>query len=61
MVGEGILYCCFFKRRNGVGLEFNINVGGCNFNFFFRRVVRFVGGCEELKRMEMFFVEKCCV
>lgn len=48
MVGEGIFYCCLFKRRNGVGLEFNINVGGCNFNFFFRRVVRFVGGCGEL-------------
>ncbi|XP_025247596.1 phospholipid phosphatase-related protein type 4 isoform X2 [Theropithecus gelada] len=43
MVGEGILYCCFSKRRNGVGLEPNINAGGCNFNSFLRRAVRFVG------------------
>uniref|UniRef100_A0A8W4F9E4 Phospholipid phosphatase related 4 n=1 Tax=Sus scrofa TaxID=9823 RepID=A0A8W4F9E4_PIG len=44
MVGEGILYCCLSKRRNGVGLEPNINAGGCNFNSFLRRAVRFVGG-----------------
>ncbi|KAI2518005.1 PLPPR4 isoform 2 [Pan troglodytes] len=43
MVGEGILYCCLSKRRNGVGLEPNINAGGCNFNSFLRRAVRFVG------------------
>jgi lipid phosphate phosphatase-related protein type 3/4 len=61
MVGEGILYCCLSKRRNGAGLEPNINAGGCNFNSFLRRAVRFVGGCEEPKRMEMLFVEKCCV
>nr|XP_020042736.1 phospholipid phosphatase-related protein type 4 isoform X2 [Castor canadensis] len=43
MVGEGILYCCLSKRRNGAGLEPNINAGGCNFNSFLRRAVRFVG------------------
>uniref|UniRef100_A0A2R8NEB8 Phospholipid phosphatase related 4 n=1 Tax=Callithrix jacchus TaxID=9483 RepID=A0A2R8NEB8_CALJA len=43
MLGEGILYCCLSKRRNGVGLEPNINAGGCNFNSFLRRAVRFVG------------------
>ncbi|KAJ8784583.1 hypothetical protein J1605_007934 [Eschrichtius robustus] len=43
MVGEGILYCCLSKRRNGIGLEPNINAGGCNFNSFLRRAVRFVG------------------
>ncbi|KAF6075472.1 phospholipid phosphatase related 4 [Phyllostomus discolor] len=43
MVGEGILYCCLSRRRNGAGLEPNINAGGCNFNSFLRRAVRFVG------------------
>uniref|UniRef100_UPI00398E80BA phospholipid phosphatase-related protein type 4-like isoform X1 n=1 Tax=Pristiophorus japonicus TaxID=55135 RepID=UPI00398E80BA len=43
MIGEGILYCCLTKRRNGVGSEANINAGGCNFNSFLRRAVRFVG------------------
>lgn len=43
MVGEGILYCCLAKRRSGLGLEPNINAGGCNFNSFLRRAVRFVG------------------
>ncbi|XP_074762736.1 phospholipid phosphatase-related protein type 4 isoform X2 [Athene noctua] len=43
MVGEGILYCCLSKRRNGIGTEANINAGGCNFNSFLRRAVRFVG------------------
>lgn len=44
MIGEGILYCCLSKRRNGIGTEANINAGGCNFNSFLRRAVRFVGG-----------------
>uniref|UniRef100_A0A8D2MKK6 Phospholipid phosphatase related 4 n=1 Tax=Zonotrichia albicollis TaxID=44394 RepID=A0A8D2MKK6_ZONAL len=43
MIGEGILYCCLSKRRNGIGTEANINAGGCNFNSFLRRAVRFVG------------------
>ncbi|XP_006000061.1 phospholipid phosphatase-related protein type 4 isoform X1 [Latimeria chalumnae] len=43
MIGEGILYCCLSKRQNGVGSEANINAGGCNFNSFLRRAVRFVG------------------
>ncbi|XP_072918848.1 phospholipid phosphatase-related protein type 4 isoform X2 [Hemitrygon akajei] len=42
MVGEGILYCCLTKRRNGIVTEANINAGGCNFNSFLRRAVRFV-------------------
>ncbi|XP_029474442.1 phospholipid phosphatase-related protein type 4 [Rhinatrema bivittatum] len=43
MVGEGVLYCCLAKRRNGMGAEANINAGGCNFNSFLRRAVRFIG------------------
>ncbi|XP_072130708.1 phospholipid phosphatase-related protein type 4-like isoform X2 [Mobula birostris] len=43
MIGEGILYCCLTKRRNGIVTEANINAGGCNFNSFLRRAVRFVG------------------
>ncbi|XP_051867697.1 phospholipid phosphatase-related protein type 4-like isoform X1 [Pristis pectinata] len=43
MIGEGILYCCLTKRRNGIAPEANINAGGCNFNSFLRRAVRFVG------------------
>ncbi|XP_030062862.1 phospholipid phosphatase-related protein type 4 isoform X2 [Microcaecilia unicolor] len=43
MVGEGVLYCCLSKRRNGMGAEANINAGGCNFNSFLRRAVRFIG------------------
>lgn len=50
MVGEGILYCCLAKRRSGVGLEPNINAGGCNFNSFLRRAVRFVGECASTGR-----------
>lgn len=48
MIGEGILYCCLSKRRNGIGTEANINAGGCNFNSFLRRAVRFVGGFQLL-------------
>ncbi|XP_028666959.1 phospholipid phosphatase-related protein type 4-like [Erpetoichthys calabaricus] len=43
MIGEGILFCCLSKRRNGIGSEANINAGGCNFNSFLRRAVRFIG------------------
>ncbi|XP_043556020.1 2-lysophosphatidate phosphatase PLPPR4-like [Chiloscyllium plagiosum] len=43
MIGEGILYCCLTKRKNGIGSEANINAGGCNFNSFLRRAVRFIG------------------
>ncbi|KAG8555609.1 hypothetical protein GDO81_017760 [Engystomops pustulosus] len=43
MVGEGVLYCCLSKRKNGIGAEANINAGGCNFNSFLRRAVRFIG------------------
>lgn len=48
MIGEAILYCCLSKRRNGIGTEANINAGGCNFNSFLRRAVRFVGGFQML-------------
>ncbi|KAI1891456.1 hypothetical protein AGOR_G00144000 [Albula goreensis] len=43
MIGEGILYCCLSRRRNGTGPEANINAAGCNFNSYIRRAVRFVG------------------
>ncbi|KAJ1171696.1 hypothetical protein NDU88_003554 [Pleurodeles waltl] len=43
MVGEAVLYCCLSKRKNGIGAEANINAGGCNFNSFLRRAVRFIG------------------
>ncbi|XP_046880388.1 phospholipid phosphatase-related protein type 4 isoform X2 [Hypomesus transpacificus] len=43
MIGEGILFCCHSRRKNGVGAEADINAAGCNFNSFIRRVVRFVG------------------
>ncbi|XP_006634952.2 phospholipid phosphatase-related protein type 4 [Lepisosteus oculatus] len=43
MIGEGILYCCLSRRRNGLGTEANINAAGCNFNSYIRRAVRFVG------------------
>lgn len=54
MIGEGILYCCLSKRRNGIGTEANINAGGCNFNSFLRRAVRFVGGFQTLVTKKSF-------
>ncbi|XP_060702257.1 phospholipid phosphatase-related protein type 3-like [Hemiscyllium ocellatum] len=42
MIGEGIVYCCQSKLKNK-GSEGSINAGGCNFNSFLRRTVRFVG------------------
>ncbi|XP_071233616.1 phospholipid phosphatase-related protein type 4-like isoform X1 [Salvelinus alpinus] len=43
MIGEGILYCCLSRKKNGVKTEANINAAGCNFNSYIRRAVRFVG------------------
>lgn len=47
MVGEGLLYCLqsrLWGRGGGQGgAEGSINAGGCNFNSFLRRTVRFVG------------------
>ncbi|KAM6167744.1 phospholipid phosphatase-related protein type 3 [Erethizon dorsatum] len=47
MVGEGLLYCLqsrLWSRSGGPGgAEGSINAGGCNFNSFLRRTVRFVG------------------
>ncbi|XP_053869869.1 phospholipid phosphatase-related protein type 3 isoform X1 [Malaclemys terrapin pileata] len=43
MVGEGIIYCLQSKLKGRSGSEGSINAGGCNFNSFLRRTVRFVG------------------
>lgn len=43
MVGEGIVYCIQSKIKGRSGSEGSINAGGCNFNSFLRRTVRFVG------------------
>ncbi|XP_062869104.1 phospholipid phosphatase-related protein type 3 [Trichomycterus rosablanca] len=43
MIGEGIVYCMQSRLKIGPGNEGSINAGGCNFNSFLRRTVRFVG------------------
>ncbi|KAF7237143.1 Phospholipid phosphatase-related protein type 3 [Varanus komodoensis] len=43
MVGEGIVYCLQPKTKGRETSEGSINAGGCNFNSFLRRTVRFVG------------------
>ncbi|XP_042300077.1 phospholipid phosphatase-related protein type 3-like, partial [Sceloporus undulatus] len=43
MVGEGIVYCLQSKTKGRSSSEGSINAGGCNFNSFLRRTVRFVG------------------
>ncbi|XP_051967027.1 phospholipid phosphatase-related protein type 3-like [Xyrauchen texanus] len=43
MIGEGLLYCMQSKLKVRSGIEGSINAGGCNFNSFLRRTVRFVG------------------
>lgn len=45
MLGEGILYCIQSKLKGRGSSEGSINAGGCNFNSFLRRTVRFVGKC----------------
>ncbi|XP_063311643.1 phospholipid phosphatase-related protein type 3 isoform X2 [Pelobates fuscus] len=43
MIGEGVLYCIQSKLKGRGSSEGSINAGGCNFNSFLRRTVRFVG------------------
>nr|XP_025964126.1 phospholipid phosphatase-related protein type 3 [Dromaius novaehollandiae] len=43
MVGEGIVYCLQSRLKGRGSAEGSINAGGCNFNSFLRRTVRFVG------------------
>ncbi|KAM9369284.1 phospholipid phosphatase-related protein type 3 [Phaethornis superciliosus] len=43
MVGEGMVYCLQSRLKGRAGAEGSINAGGCNFNSFLRRTVRFVG------------------
>ncbi|XP_032992706.1 phospholipid phosphatase-related protein type 3 [Lacerta agilis] len=43
MVGEGIVYCLQSNVKGRSSSEGSINAGGCNFNSFLRRTVRFVG------------------
>ncbi|MBN3315581.1 PLPR3 protein, partial [Atractosteus spatula] len=43
MMGEGLVYCMQSRLKLRPGAEGSINAGGCNFNSFLRRTVRFVG------------------
>lgn len=43
MLGEALMYCMQSKLKIRSGSEGSINAGGCNFNSFLRRTVRFVG------------------
>ncbi|XP_065132425.1 phospholipid phosphatase-related protein type 3a [Paramisgurnus dabryanus] len=43
MLGEALMYCMQSKLKIPSGSEGSINAGGCNFNSFLRRTVRFVG------------------
>ncbi|XP_028834357.1 phospholipid phosphatase-related protein type 3a [Denticeps clupeoides] len=43
MIGEALMYCMQSRMRSRPGSEGSINAGGCNFNSFLRRTVRFVG------------------
>ncbi|OXB61601.1 hypothetical protein ASZ78_006289 [Callipepla squamata] len=43
MLGEGVVYCLQSRLKGRAGAEGSINAGGCNFNSFLRRTVRFVG------------------
>uniref|UniRef100_A0A8D3B1N0 Phospholipid phosphatase-related protein type 3 n=1 Tax=Scophthalmus maximus TaxID=52904 RepID=A0A8D3B1N0_SCOMX len=43
MMGEGLMYCMQSKMKSCPKSESSINAGGCNFNSFLRRTVRFVG------------------
>ncbi|KAL2090148.1 hypothetical protein ACEWY4_014836 [Coilia grayii] len=45
MMGEGLIYCMQSRLKIRPGNEGSINAGGCNFNSFLRRTVRFVGVC----------------
>lgn len=43
MLGEGLVYCLQSRLKLRPRAEGSINAGGCNFNSFLRRTVRFVG------------------
>ncbi|XP_041828793.1 phospholipid phosphatase-related protein type 3a [Melanotaenia boesemani] len=43
MLGEGLMYCMQSKLKTCPKSEGSINAGGCSFNSFLRRTVRFVG------------------
>ncbi|KAK5886739.1 hypothetical protein CesoFtcFv8_017743 [Champsocephalus esox] len=43
MMGEGLTYCLQSKLKTCPKSESSINAGGCSFNSFLRRTVRFVG------------------
>lgn len=43
MLGEGLMYCMQARLRTCPKSESSINAGGCSFNSFLRRTVRFVG------------------
>ncbi|XP_075879261.1 phospholipid phosphatase-related protein type 3a [Nelusetta ayraudi] len=43
MLGEGLMYCMQSRLRTCPKSESSINAGGCSFNSFLRRTVRFVG------------------
>ncbi|XP_073675144.1 phospholipid phosphatase-related protein type 3a [Garra rufa] len=43
MLGEALMYCMQSRLKIRSGSEGSINAGGCNFNSFLRRTVRFVG------------------
>src|SRR4029434_7532737 len=43
MMGEGLIYCMQSRLKRRSGNEGSITAGGCNFNSFLRRTVRFVG------------------
>lgn len=43
MLGEGLMYCMQAKLKSCPKSESSINAGGCSFNSFLRRTVRFVG------------------
>lgn len=47
MLGEGLMYCMQSKLKSCPKSESSINAGGCSFNSFLRRTVRFVGAYEE--------------
>ncbi|XP_076833280.1 phospholipid phosphatase-related protein type 3a [Brachyhypopomus gauderio] len=43
MLGEALMYCVRSRLQRRPGSEASISAGGCNFNSFLRRTVRFVG------------------
>jgi len=52
MLGEALMYCMQSKLKIRSGSEGSINAGGCNFNSFLRRTVRFVGMLRETSSLK---------